>query len=98
MLADTHFCPGAAPGGSQGPLKLARFVSAPENRSALMALEHLANCLCSELHQRLASPVFIHGPPGAGKTHLALGLAEEIGRRAPHLVVTIHSASEFEEA
>jgi chromosomal replication initiator protein len=77
-------------------LKLACFVPLPENRAALSAVEYLADCLCSERRQQLAFPLLIHGPSGAGKTHLVQGLVKEIGRRMPRIVVSCHSAASFE--
>jgi chromosomal replication initiator protein len=77
-------------------LSFARFLPAPENRSALLALEHLVDCLCSGAHQRLPIPLFLHGPVGAGKTHLARGLATEMARRMPRLTCSVLDADEFE--
>jgi chromosomal replication initiator protein len=58
-------------------LNLSRFISVPENRSALLAVRNLADSLRSGRH-RGSSPLFVHGPPGSGKTCLVTGLADEV--------------------
>ncbi len=78
-------------------LTFSRFVPAPENRSALMALDHLATCLCSGLHQRLIAPLFVHGPPGTGKTHLMTALAEAVARRGSARTITLLGAADFQQ-
>jgi chromosomal replication initiator protein len=46
------------------------FVVLPENRSALEAVQSLRN-----------NPILLHGPPGTGKSHLALELLKHLGTR-----------------
>src|SRR5439155_13162372 len=51
----------------------ARFMPLPENRSALLAIRRLAAARRCPFH-----PLLLHGPPGAGKTHLASALHEHV--------------------
>jgi chromosomal replication initiator protein len=76
-------------------LSFARFVPVPENRSALAAVQHLAACLCSGRLQRIANPLFLHGPAGSGKTHLISALIEEVTRRSPDLIVSLLQAADL---
>jgi chromosomal replication initiator protein len=75
-------------------MTLARFVATPENRSGLMAVQRVATCLGSRRAKRATNPLYLHGMPGTGKTHLVTGLVEEVTRRSPDLVVTMIAASE----
>lgn len=53
---------------------LSRFVATPETRSALLAVRGLARGLAVGRPARTNDPLFLHGPPGVGKSHLAGGL------------------------
>jgi chromosomal replication initiator protein len=53
-------------------------LSLPENRSALVAVAELARCLKANEPDQAVSPVYLHGPTGAGKTCLVGALLEEI--------------------
>jgi chromosomal replication initiator protein len=55
----------------------ARFVTFPENQSAFLAVQDLSSKWGSG-KLRPPNPLFLHGPPGTGKTHLVAGLAKEI--------------------
>jgi chromosomal replication initiator protein len=76
-------------------LTFARFVPAAQNRSALLAAQAVAECVCSGRPRRQTNPLFLHGPPGSGKTHLVSALIEEVTRRCPGLVVTQLPASDL---
>jgi chromosomal replication initiator protein len=75
-------------------LSFARFVSLPENRSALMAVERLAACLVAR-SARAPNPLFLHGPAGTGKSHLATALLEDVTRRCPNLTATLLEAGDL---
>ncbi len=77
-------------------LTFTRFVRTPENGSALLAVQHVATCLGSGRQYRVTNPLFLHGPPGTGKTHLVSALIEAITHRSPHWVVTVLPAGDFE--
>jgi chromosomal replication initiator protein len=58
---------------------LNRFIALPENRSALDAVEQLARRLtAAEPRRKPFPPLFLHGPPGSGKSHLASGLVDQV--------------------
>jgi chromosomal replication initiator protein len=58
---------------------LNRFIVLPENRSALDAVEQLAHRLTAADAQRKPfPPLFLHGPPGCGKSHLASGVVDQV--------------------
>jgi chromosomal replication initiator protein len=80
-------------------LTFARFVPAPQNRSALLAVQEVARGICTGApRDRRTNPLFLHGPPGTGKTHLVCALLEEVTRRCPDLVVTLLSAGDLAPA
>jgi chromosomal replication initiator protein len=61
---------------------LARFVIFPENQPAFTAVNDLLADLRSGTDlrsgkQRAPNPLFLHGPPGTGKSHLVSGLTNE---------------------
>lgn len=72
--------------GSQ-PLTFAQFVAVPENRPALLAVRRLLECLAARRSPRAVNPLYLHGGPGTGKTHLVAALIEEITRRNPDFIV-----------
>jgi chromosomal replication initiator protein len=76
-------------------LTLARFVPAPENQAALLAIQSLATCVASRRSRRLLNPLFLHGPPGTGKTHLVWALAHEVARSNPERTVAFVSAADI---
>jgi chromosomal replication initiator protein len=77
-------------------LTFALFVPAPQNRSALFAVQEVARAVCTgAARRRQTNPLFLHGPPGTGKTHLVSALLEEVTRRCPDLVVTLLSAGDL---
>ncbi len=77
------------------PLTFAQFVAVPENRPALLAVRQVVDCLVARRSRRTANPLYLHGPPGTGKTHLVSALIEEATRRVPDLVAGYLTASEL---
>jgi chromosomal replication initiator protein len=73
----------------------ARWVSTPENRSARLAAERVAEGVCSGRPRLEVNPLFLHGPAGTGKTHLAMALAHDVGRRRPDVVINVLSGNDF---
>src|SRR5437870_5361320 len=69
----------------------ARWISTPENRSALLAVQRVADCLGARRQRRAINPLFLHGPAGTGKTHLTSALVREATTRRPDLVVAVLS-------
>jgi chromosomal replication initiator protein len=75
----------------------ARWVSTPENRSALAAVERLADALCAGRLRHEPNPLFLHGPAGTGKTHLASALVGRVTQCCPGLTCTHLTAAEVAE-
>src|SRR5258708_7514611 len=73
----------------------ARWVTTPENRVAQLAVERVAECLCVGRARRLANPLYLVGPAGIGKSHLASALAGRIARQSLNLVVTFLEARDL---
>lgn len=67
-----------------------RFVIGPGNR-----LAHAAALAVAELPGEAYNPLFIHGPPGLGKTHLLGATAEYLVRVHPKLNVHLTTAERF---
>jgi chromosomal replication initiator protein len=78
-------------------LTFARFVPTPENRSALAAVQQVAEYLGHDGSRSVPSPLFVHGPAGTGKSHLVSALVADATRRSPHLLVNVLQARDFEE-
>ena len=57
---------------------MARLLRLPENRSALAACQDLLLCLTAKDGAELPNPLFLHGPPGSGKSLLIDALADEL--------------------
>jgi chromosomal replication initiator protein len=78
-------------------MTFARWVSTPETRSALAAVQDVVTHLvCREPHY-FPNPLLLHGPAGTGKTHLVSALAAEVTRERAELVVTLLAAAAFRE-
>ncbi len=80
--------------GSQPPT-FAHFVAVPENRPALLAVRQVAACLAARHPRRAMNPLYLHGAPGTGKTHLVSALLEEATRRNPELVAAHLAAADL---
>ncbi len=68
----------------------ARFVATPENRAGWLAVQDFVNGA-----ERSADLLYLHGPPGSGKTHLVQALVGELTHRRPALVATVVAASDL---
>jgi chromosomal replication initiator protein len=67
-----------------------RFVIGSGNR-----LAHAAALAVAELPGEAYNPLFLHGPPGLGKTHLLGAVADYLRRRRPELTVHYTTAERF---
>jgi chromosomal replication initiator protein len=67
-----------------------RFVIGAGNR-----LAHSAALAVAELPGEAYNPLFLHGPPGLGKTHLLGAIVDYLRRRRPELTVHYTTAERF---
>jgi chromosomal replication initiator protein len=67
-----------------------RFVIGPGNR-----LAHGAALAVAEAPSEAYNPLFLHGPPGLGKTHLLAAIANYLQTNAPGLIVRYTTAESF---
>jgi chromosomal replication initiator protein len=67
-----------------------RFVIGPANQ-----LAHAAALAIAEAPGEAYNPLFLHGPPGLGKTHLLGAIANYLHRHAPQLAVHYTTAESF---
>ncbi|MDX6589649.1 MAG: chromosomal replication initiator protein [Solirubrobacterales bacterium] len=67
-----------------------RFVIGPGNR-----LAHAAALAVAEAPSEAYNPLFLHGPPGLGKTHLLAAIANYLRTNAPGLSVRYSTAESF---
>jgi chromosomal replication initiator protein len=67
-----------------------RFVIGPGNQFA-----HAAALAVAEAPGEAYNPLFLHGPPGLGKTHLLGAIANYLHRHAPQLAVHYTTAESF---
>ena len=81
----------AAPGPELNPsYTFDRFVIGPGNR-----LAHGAALAVAEAPSEAYNPLFLHGPPGLGKTHLLAAIANYLTANAPGLNVRYTTAESF---
>jgi chromosomal replication initiator protein len=80
-------------------LTLARLVPVPENRAALMAVQQLAAAAGPTGMHTGGCPdlLFLHGPPGTGKTHLTSALVDDVCGRSRGLSVAMLPAADWAE-
>jgi chromosomal replication initiator protein len=71
----------------------ADFVSAPENRAALLALQGVAARLEGNSSPGVPNPVFLHGPTGTGKSHLMAALVRQTTDRSAAVVSILESGA-----
>jgi len=74
---------------------LDRFVQLPENRAAHRAVEQLAVAAARGIDSPL---LFLHGPPGSGKSHLAGGMIERLTLTDSAKTAATVAAAEFGRA
>jgi chromosomal replication initiator protein len=67
-----------------------RFVIGPGNQ-----LAHAAALAVAEAPGEAYNPLFLHGPPGLGKTHLLGSIANYLNRHSPQLTVNYTTAESF---
>ena len=67
-----------------------RFVIGDGNRFA-----HAASLAAAEAPSEAYNPLFLHGPPGLGKTHLLVAVAQYLRANAPELSVRYTTAESF---
>jgi chromosomal replication initiator protein len=67
----------------------------PENRAARQAVEQVLDCVSGRLARRSINPLFLHGPAGTGKSHLAADLVGQLTGRLPDLQVVVLQASDM---
>ena len=98
VVADGPATPGPSAHSSVGVESLAldpqhtfeRFVIGAGNR-----LPHAAALAVAELPGEAYNPLFLHGPPGLGKTHLLGAIVDYLRRRRPELTVHYTTAERF---
>jgi len=99
-LSDVSFIPeGAAPpeaspaaseAGLNANYTFDRFVIGEGNRGA-----HAAALAVAEAPSEAYNPLFLHGPPGLGKTHLLVAIANYLASCAPSLQIRYTTAEGF---
>ena len=82
--------PPAIPAGLASGLDFDRFVIGDGNRFA-----HAAALAVAEAPSEAYNPLFLHGPPGLGKTHLLVAIANYLRGRRPGLSVRYTTAERF---
>jgi chromosomal replication initiator protein len=95
MLSEISFAPleelSEEGGGDRNPsYTFERFVIGEGNRFA-----HAAALAAAEAPSEAYNPLFLHGPPGLGKTHLLVAIANYLGANAPGLSVRYTTAESF---
>src|SRR5438128_1966709 len=73
----------------------ASWVPLPENQTARAAVERVVGSVVSGRPGPALNPLFLHGPSGTGKTHLASALAAAVTGQAPDRVVHLLPAGDF---
>lgn len=79
----------------QTPAAFARFIPFPENRSALIAFQLLAETLKTGGLTATGNPLFLHGPAGVGKSCLVAALVDTVCSTLRGFVPCILSANAF---
>src|SRR5438105_4638944 len=74
---------------------LSHWIETAESQPALLAVRRIGECIGSHRKKRAINPLFLHGPAGTGKTHLAAALVEDTASRRPDLVAAVLAASDL---
>src|SRR5262245_33627520 len=74
---------------------LARFLTTPENQSAITAIRGVLAAFQARNPHNLTTPLVLHGSSGTGKTHLATALIHELTRQNVRLNVRQLSANDW---
>ncbi|HEY2053918.1 MAG TPA: chromosomal replication initiator protein DnaA [Solirubrobacterales bacterium] len=91
FAAPREMADAATPGPGLNPsYTFERFVIGPGNR-----LAHGAALAVAEAPSEAYNPLFLHGPPGLGKTHLLAAIANYLHENAPGLSVRYTTAESF---
>jgi chromosomal replication initiator protein len=73
----------------------ARWIALPENRLARAAIDRVADAVCAGRSAAGLNPLFLHGPSGTGKSHLASGLIAAVCARATDRIAVQRSAGDL---
>ena len=73
-----------------------QWISLPENRSALAAVERVADGLRTRRSRRAVNPLFLYGPSGCGKSHLVAALLARAVEQTPDATASLLTARDFE--
>jgi chromosomal replication initiator protein len=73
----------------------AHWIVLPENRLAHGAAERIVEAVGAGRAVRGLNPLFLHGPSGTGKSHLASALVAAVTARAPDRIAVQRTASDF---
>jgi chromosomal replication initiator protein len=74
----------------------AQWISLPENRSALTAVERVADSFRNHHPRQALNPLFLHGPSGCGKSHLVTALLDRVMAETPDVTVSLLTTRDFE--
>ncbi|HTU19356.1 MAG TPA: DnaA/Hda family protein [Gemmataceae bacterium] len=74
----------------------ASWIPLAEAQAARLAVERVSDCVSGRGPRRAINPLFLHGPAGAGKSHLVSALLADVTQRSPDLQVALLAAGDFE--
>src|SRR5438132_580572 len=76
-------------------LAYGRVVAVPENHAALLAIQQVLGAICERRPHHAPSSLFLHGPPGCGKSLLVKTLIDNVLRAVPRASVQVLVAGEL---